>query len=62
MSSLPVSLLGGILGAAAFGFLLDFAKVPVFMRIPGQGEKDSGVNAKTIPGRWRTGFRADREQ
>jgi dihydroxy-acid dehydratase len=32
------------------------------LRIPGQGEKDSGVNAKTIPGRWRTGFRADREQ
>jgi hypothetical protein len=34
----------------------------VWLRIPGQGEKDSGVNAKTIPGRWRTGFRADREQ
>jgi len=33
MSSLPVSLLGGILGAAAFGFLLDFAKVPVFRRL-----------------------------
>jgi hypothetical protein len=38
------------------------ARAVYYVRIPGQGEKDSGVNAKTIPGRWRTGFRADREQ
>jgi hypothetical protein len=24
------------------------------LRIPGEGEKDSGVNVKTIPGRRRT--------
>jgi hypothetical protein len=24
--------------------------VPTLMRIPGEGEKDSGVNVKTIPG------------
>jgi hypothetical protein len=32
------------------------------LRIPGQGEKDSGVNAKSVPGRRRTRFRAEGEQ
>ena len=29
---------------------LTFNDVPGKLRIPGQGERDSGVNAKTIPG------------
>jgi len=32
------------------------------LRIPGEGEKDSGANVKTIPGRWRKRFRAEGEQ
>jgi H+-transporting ATPase len=34
MAPLPMAVVGGILGAAAaFGFILDFAKVPVFRRL-----------------------------
>ena len=32
------------------------------VRIPGQGEQDSGVNAKSVPGGRRKGFRAEGEQ
>ena len=35
---------------------------PDLVRIPGQDEQDSGVNAKSIPGRRRTRFRAEDEQ
>jgi len=30
--------------------LRDCAEDPKILRIPGEGEKDSGVNVKTIPG------------
>ena len=33
-----------------------------YVRIPGQGEEDSGMNAKSVPERRQTRFRAEGEQ